>query len=123
MSTQRKLRRGISNVAVGAVLAVVTAGVLAVIVQWARTQVAGIPSRVAEGVTVVPHRVGSDLIIVNYGSKGYTSRLVNEDGEICSDLSTVQLPPRNTVVVTTSCSVRWVEVNGNLLRVMKVASR
>ncbi|MEM0015283.1 MAG: hypothetical protein QXS42_00495 [Zestosphaera sp.] len=123
MSKLNYRRRGLSNVAAGIVLAVVTACALTIIVQWARTQVSRMPSRVAEGVAVAPHRIGSDLIIVNYGFRTYTARLINEDGGICSSPHAVQLLPRSAAIVTTSCNVEWVEISGNILRVVSVGKK
>ncbi|MEM2022022.1 MAG: hypothetical protein QXP80_07355, partial [Zestosphaera sp.] len=78
-------KRGLSNIVAGIILAIVTASALTIIVQWTRTQVSRMSTKVAEGVAVAPHRVGSDLIIVNYGSSSYIARLVNEDGDVCND--------------------------------------
>jgi len=118
--SRRRWRRGLSNVIAGVVIAVVAAGALTVIVQWGRAQVSKMPAKAVEGVAVAPHRIGSDLVIVNYGFRTYTARLINEDGSICGNPQTVQLPPRSTAIVTTSCNVGWVEINGNLLRVVRV---
>lgn len=117
----RTVGKGVSNVVAGVLLAVVVAGALTAVVQWGRARVSEMPSKVAEGVTVASYLIESDLIAVNYGYRGYVAKLVNEDGSVCSDPPVLQLPSRGTAVVTTSCDVGWVEVEGNLIRVVRVA--
>ena len=110
-------RYGVSNVVAGILLAIAAAGALTLIIQWARTQVSSMPSRVAEGVTVAAYRIGADLVVVNYGSRTYTARVVDVDGKVCGSL--IQLQPGSTAVITASCEVRWVEVDGNLVEVVE----